>query len=331
MPEFLCLGASQLRVSALGLGSLNFGHDLLGCDERESLRIIKSFLDAGFNFIDTANTYGDGRSEIIVGHAVKNRRDSVVIATKVGLALGPLEGSCGRTALMTACDDSLRRLDTSYIDLYQLHRYDPHTPLEETLEALDALIRQGKIRHWGVCNWTAAQVVDAVRLAEIHNFQPPTSDQLQYSLIYRQIEVELIPTCNKHDVAVIPCSPLCAGVLTGKYQVGREPPAGTRIAAAPERRRLYEQNDTLVRLIVDEASKLGITAAALSFAWLMRRPGIVAPLIGPKTVEQLRQYLDASRLDVPAETLERLSAATKPALYYPHDWYTTVRMPIDID
>ena len=290
MPEYRNLGRSGLSVSRLCLGAMNFGNDTFGCDEETSVEIIQSYLDAGHNFIDTANVYSGTKSETIVGKAVKERRDSVVIATKAAGAVGPgpFDGGTSRKALMKAVEDSLRRLGTDYIDLYQMHRFDPKTPLAETLSTLNDLVRQGKVRYLGVSNWSASQITDAARLTEAHNWEPLISLQPQYSILARDIEVEIIPVCTEFGLGVIPWSPLAGGVLTGKYRRGEEPPTGTRLGAGDGfRRGLTDRNFEIVDIVTEEARKLETTPTALSLAWNLKRPGVVSPIIGPKSVKQL--------------------------------------------
>ena len=187
------LGRSGLRVSPLCLGAMNFGNEQFGCDEKASIAIIEAYLNAGHNFIDTANVYSGTKSETIVGKAVKNRRDAVVIATKAASPLGPgpFDSGSSRKHVIKACEDSLRRLGTEYIDLYQMHRYDETTPLEETLSTLNDLVRQGKVRYIGVSNWTASQIVEACSIIAASGWEPLVSLQPQYSILSRDIEVEI--------------------------------------------------------------------------------------------------------------------------------------------
>ena len=331
---FRNLGRSGLRVSPLCLGTMNFGNENFGCDEKTSTDIIHSFLDAGHNFIDTANVYSDTKSESIVGRAVKGRRDSVVIATKAAAPLGPgpFEGGSSRKALMKAVDDSLGRLDTDYIDLYQMHRYDFDTPIEETLSTLNDLVRAGKVRHIGVSNWAAAHIVDAVRVIESRGWEPIVSLQPQYSILSRDIEVEIVPVCEQFGLGVIPWSPLAGGMLTGKYERGEEPSEDTRFGAPDPRTQamwrglaLRERNYAIVDVVVEEASKLGSTPAELSLAWLLARPSVVAPIIGPKSVKQLEENLAALAVDLPAETVERIDGASQPRYPYPHNFLRMMR------
>jgi aryl-alcohol dehydrogenase-like predicted oxidoreductase len=323
MPEYRNLGRSGLRVSTLCLGAMNFGETTFGCDEETSLDIIQQYLDSGQNFIDTANVYSGTRSEVLVGKGVKGRRDAVVIATKAAgtLGEGPFERGASRKALMAAVEGSLRRLGTDYIDLYQMHRFDPTTPIEETLSTLNDLVRAGKVRYIGVSNWTASQITDAVRLTERHNWEPLISLQPQYNILARDIEVEIAPVCIKFGIGIIPWSPLGGGMLTGKYRAGEEPPTGSRIAVRDVfRRRLVERNFEIVDVVREEAGRLGCSPLELSLAWNLRRPGVVAPIIGPKSVQQLEENLAALDVTLPDETIERIDAASEPVIGYPHNF-----------
>ncbi len=327
------LGRSGLRVSPLCLGAMNFGNEQFGCDETTSIGIIHAYLDAGHNFIDTANVYSATRSETIVGKAVKGRRDAVVIATKAASPLGPgpFESGSSRKHVVKACEDSLRRLGTDYIDLYQMHRYDETTPVEETLSTLNDLVRQGKVRYIGVSNWTAAQIVEACLIIEAKGWEPLVSLQPQYSILTRDIELEILPACRKFGLGVIPWSPLAGGMLTGKYTVGEEPREGTRFAAPGpfqavwRARALNERNQAIVSVVLEEARQLNQSPIALALAWNLARPGVVAPIIGPKSEQQLKDNLAALDVDLPSEVIERIDAVSEPHLPYPHDFMRMAR------
>jgi aryl-alcohol dehydrogenase-like predicted oxidoreductase len=312
---------------------MNFGNEQFGCDEEVSIGIIHAYLDAGHNFIDTANVYSGTKSETIVGKAVKGRRDSVVIATKAASPLGggPFEGGTSRKHLTRACEDSLRRLDTDYIDLYQMHRYDDNTPLEETLSTLSDLVRQGKVRYIGVSNWSASQIAEACTLTAFKGWEPLVSLQPQYSILARDIEVEIVPVCQKFGLGVIPWSPLGGGMLTGKYKKGEEPAEGTRFAAPGpfqqvwRTRALNERNHQIVQVGLEEAGKLDISPIALALAWNLSRPGVVAPIIGPKSTKQLEDNLAALDVTLPEEAVQRINEASEPRYPYPHDFMRMAR------
>lgn len=327
------LGRSGLRVSSLCLGTMNFGNEQFGCDEKSSIGIIHEYLNAGHNFIDTANVYSATKSETIVGKAVKGRRDAVVIATKAASPLGPgpFDSGSSRKHVVKACEDSLRRLDTDYIDLYQMHRYDETTPLEETLSTLNDLVRQGKVRYIGVSNWTASQIVEACSIIVARGWEPLVSLQPQYSILTRDIEVEILPICRKFGLGVIPWSPLAGGMLTGKYKAGEEPQQGTRFAAPGPFQRVWrtralnERNHAIVSVVLEEARKLDIAPIALALAWNLARPGIVSPIIGPKTEGQLKDNLAALDVTLSADVIKRIDAASEPHLPYPHDFMRMAR------
>ncbi len=327
------LGRSGLRVSPLCLGAMNFGNEQFGCDEKSSIGIIHAYLDAGHNFIDTANVYAGTKSESIVGKAVKGRRDGVVVATKAASPLGPgpFESGSSRKHVLKACDDSLRRLDTDYIDLYQMHRYDEATPLDETLSTLNDLVRQGKVRYLGVSNWTASQIVEACGIIAARGWEPLVSLQPQYSILTRDIEVEILPVCQKFGLGVIPWSPLAGGMLTGKYKKNEEPEQGTRFAAPGPFQRVWrtralnERNYAIVAVVLEEAGKLDISPVKLALAWNLGRAGVVAPIIGPKNERQLKDNLAALEVTLRDETVQRINAASEPYLPYPHDFVRMAR------
>jgi aryl-alcohol dehydrogenase-like predicted oxidoreductase len=327
------LGRSGLRVSPLCLGAMNFGNEQFGCDEASSIAIVHAYLDAGHNFIDTANVYAATRSETIVGKAVRGRRDRVVIATKAAspLGSGPFDSGTSRKHLVKACDDSLRRLDTDYIDLYQMHRYDATTPLEETLSTLNDLVRSGKVRYLGVSNWTASQITEACGLTAARGWEPLVSLQPQYNILSRDIEVEIAPVCSRFGLGLIPWSPLAGGMLTGKYTPGEEPQQGTRFAAPGpfqqiwRTRSLSERNHAIVAVVLREAAALGVSPVALSLAWNLSRPNVVAPIIGPRSPAQLADNLAALNVEIPGETVARIDAASEPHLPYPHDFLRMAR------
>jgi aryl-alcohol dehydrogenase-like predicted oxidoreductase len=317
-----------MQVSPLCLGAMNFGNAQFGCDEKTSLAVIHAYLDAGHNFIDTANVYSATQSEVIVGKAVKDRRDAVVIATKAAAPLGPgaFDSGTSRKHLMRAVDDSLKRLATDYVDLYQLHRLDDGTSIEETMTTLNDLVRQGKVRYIGVSNWTASAIAEAAMLAGARGWEPLVSLQPQYSIIARDIEVEIVPVCLKFGLGIIPWSPLGGGMLTGKYRRNEEPGTDMRFGAPGPfqkiwRERLFrERNYAIVDVVLAEARKLGISPIALALAWNLDRPGVVAPIIGPKSLQQLEDNLAALEVVLPEEVIGRIDAASEPAVGYPHDF-----------
>jgi aryl-alcohol dehydrogenase-like predicted oxidoreductase len=256
-----------------------------------------------------------------------------VIATKAASPLGPgpYEGGTSRKHLRRAVEDSLRRLDTDYIDLYQMHRYDENTPLEETLSTLNDFVREGKVRHIGVSNWPASRISEAAIIAQRKGWEPLVSLQPQYSILARDIEVEIVPVCQRFGLGIIPWSPLAGGMLTGKYEKGEEPSEGTRFAAPGpfqqiwRARALSDRNHAIMEVVLDEAGKLDISPIALALSWNLSRPGIVSPIIGPKSVKQLEDNLAALDVTLPAETVERIDAASEPRYPYPHDFLRMAR------
>jgi aryl-alcohol dehydrogenase-like predicted oxidoreductase len=307
------------------LGTANFGTAWgLGVDEAGARPIIAAFLDAGHNFIDTADNYNDGQSEEIVGRAVRGRRDAVVIATKAFKSRGggPNDGGLSRAHLTRALHASLRRLDTDYIDLYQCHKWDPDTPVEETMAALDAFVRAGKVRYLGCSNFTAAQIVEAQWAAARVAGTPLVSLQAQYSLARRDIEAEIVPTCMRHGLGTLAWSPLCGGVLAGKYRPGQDPAPDSRMGrlAAKEAPgvdrwvddQLSERNLGIAAEVGKAAAKLGCTPAAVALAWLRARPGVTSVVIGPRTMAQYEQSVAGFELDLPADLAARLDEASGP-------------------
>ena len=234
--EYWRLGSAGLKVSALGLGTNNFGERM---DEKASVGIVHAALDAGINFIDTANRYGGGHSEEFIGKAVKGRRWQALIGTKFGrnAGKGPNDAGGSRQHIMKAIEASLRRLDTDYIDLYQMHVSDPETPIEETLRALDDLIRQGKVRYIGCSGFRAWELCEALWTARMLNLNSFVSVQPAYNLLEREIEEDLVPLCRRYNVGIIPYHPLAAGFLTGKYRQGEPIPPGTRFPSRRSRSR----------------------------------------------------------------------------------------------
>lgn len=331
--EYRPLGRSGLKVSRICLGAMNFGNTDFGCDEAASIEIIHAFLDGGHNFIDTANVYSIGISETILGKAIKGRRHNVVVATKAGgqMATGPNDVGTSRAHVMRACEDSLRRLDTDYIDLYQMHRYDTSVPLEETLSTLNDLVRLGKVRYIGVSNWNASQIAEAARVIEARGWEPLVSLQPQYSIIARDIEVEIVGVCERFGLGIIPWSPLAGGLLTGKYKRDEKPAEGTRLGGSGpmmeiwKRRLLRDRNYEIVDVVTAEAEQLGVSPIAYSLAWNLAQPGVVAPIIGPKSVQQLEDNVAALDVTIPAESIERVNQASRPNLPYPQNFYVQLR------
>jgi 1-deoxyxylulose-5-phosphate synthase len=301
------LGRSGLNVSAYGLGTNAFGGR---ADEETSIAIIHHAMDHGVNLIDTANVYTDSNSERIIGKATRDRRDRVVLATKCALKVGdgPNDGGASRGHIMREVERSLARLDTDYIDLYQIHTWDEHAPLEETLRALDDLVRAGKVRYAGCSNYAAWQVCRALWTSDRRGFVRYESVQPAYSPADRRIEGELVPCCLAEGVGLIVYFPLAGGVLTGKYKPGSPPPQGSRALTQPQfARRLTEQNLRLAQDMAGLASEIGCTVSQLTLAWVAQRPGITSALVGATRVAQQEENLKAVDLKVPPQILDRVT------------------------
>ncbi len=323
------LGRTGLKVSNLCLGAMTFGNAQWGCDEPTSARIVARFLDAGGNFIDTADVYSAGVSEEFTGRAIRARRQQVVLATKVAgpMGAGPNDLGVSRKHILDAVDASLRRLGTDYIDLYQVHAFDPTTPLDETLRALDACVRAGKVRYVGCSNYSAWQLMKATALAR--ELGTPRFDclQPQYSLVCRTIEREHIPLCLEEGIGVIPWSPLGGGLLTGKFKQGAAAPAGARGAVDPMLRERFvaERNLAIAETVVGVAGALGRSASQVALAWAIGQPAVTSPIFGARTLEQLEDNLGAADLVLPEEARKRLDEASALELVYPYDFHARVR------
>jgi aryl-alcohol dehydrogenase (NADP+) len=296
--EYRKLGRSGLKVSPLCLGAMMFGEQT---DEETARRVVDSAREAGVNFIDTADVYNGGRSEEIVGRAVKADRDRWVIATKAGYPVDPaFPVDLSRKYLMRAVDQSLHRLGTDYIDIYYLHRDDATTPLEETVRALADLVRQGKLRYIGVSNFRAWRLAEVVRLCREAGIDAPAACQPQYNAMNRMVELELLPACEYHGVGVVPYSPLARGVLTAKYAGMDQLPEGSRAARQDRRTLQTELRPESIRLaqqIHAHAQARGSTAAHFALNWVLNNSLVHSVIAGPRTFAQWQDYLQA--LDTP--------------------------------
>jgi aryl-alcohol dehydrogenase-like predicted oxidoreductase len=308
-------------VSRLCLGTMLMGGKT---PVDESHRMLDRFLEAGGTFVDTADTYGDGRSEEVLAPWLAHHRDEVVIATKCRFPVSDPGGQgLAPERIVKACDASLRRMGIDAIDLYQIHAPDPDVPLEATLEALDGLVRAGKVRALGVSNFPAWLLAWAVGLQDRNGWAPFVSLQPQYSLVERSIEVEILPFCRAAGLGVIPWGPLGAGFLSGKYARGEQPPEGSRIADADETleeaydRRAVERNFAVVDAATEIARERGATVPQVALAWLLGTRGVIAPIVGPRTFEQLEDNLGADGLELTAEERARLEAPAPPPPMYP--------------
>jgi aryl-alcohol dehydrogenase-like predicted oxidoreductase len=320
--ELRPLGRTGVQVSKLCLGAMMFGQ-WGNPDHDDSIRIIHAALDAGINFIDTADIYSQGESEEIVAKALAGgRRDDVVLATKffVPMGEGPNTGGVSRRWIMQEVESSLRRLGTDWIDLYQVHRYDTGTDLEETLGALDDLVRQGKVRYIGSSTFPASTMVEAQWVSRERGLQRYVSEQPPYSMLVRGIEADVLPTAQRCGMAVIPWSPLSGGWLTGRYRKGTDIAEPTSAA----RRRLADRYDLTLpanQAKLDAADQLaqladeaGIPLVQLAIAWVARHPAVTSPIIGPRTMEQLEGQLPAADLVLEEALLDRIDEIVAPGV-----------------
>lgn len=320
--RYVRLGTSGVLVSELCLGCMTFGNEV---SEETAHQMIDRFVDAGGIFFDTADSYWAGQSEEILGRRIGARRDDYVIATKATLrfSVDPNAIGASRKHLISSCEASLRRLRTDYVDLYQLHCWDPYTPLEETLSALDDLVRSGKVRYVGVSNYTGWQVVKASLLAELRRYPPLVSLQPQYSLVERSIERDVVPACADRGLGLLPWGPLGGGFLSGKYRRGEDPPSGSRLSKSLDwmeewwTRRAVDRNWAILDAVEDIARDLSKTPAQVALSWLRTRPLVVAPIVGAASLEQLEDNLGAAGWDLDADDVERLTEVSDLPVEYP--------------
>lgn len=311
--EYRHLGRSGLQVSVVGLGCNNFGGRL---DVDRTRAVVDKALDLGINFLDTADVYGGGgKSEQQIGEVLKGRRHDVVLATKFSgkMGEGPMMSGGSRRHIVAALEESLRRLQTDYIDLYQYHFPDPATPIEESLRALDDLVRAGKVRYIGSSNFTGWQVVEAHYLAERHGLTPFISAQNQYNLLERRVERELAPACMKYGVGILPYFPLASGFLTGKYRPGEAAPEGTRLAAAGPmaQRILNEGNYETLQRLEQFAEGRGHTVLELAIGWLASQPHVGSVIAGATRPEQVESNVAAGAWKLSPEELAEVDTITR--------------------
>ncbi len=316
----LPLGRTGIKVSNLCLGAMMFGGKTTAAD---SAAIIDRALDAGLNFIDTANVYNAGRSEEATGDALQRngRRPSVILATKVHGRMGddPNDQGNSRRHIINQCDASLRRLRTDYIDLYQIHRPDPQIPIDETLRALDDLIRAGKVRYIGASTFAAWQLVESLWVARDAHLNRFICEQPPYHILDRRIERELIPMAQTYGFGLIPWSPLAGGMLTGKYRRGEPMPEDSRWAAYQSnpvmRRRWTDSLYDAVEALLPLAAAKGCTLSQFSLAWCMAQPGVTSPIIGPRTMEQLDDNLKAFAVEITDADRKAVDAVVAPGTH----------------
>ena len=305
--QYRQLGSTGLRVSTVGLGTNNFGFRM---DEESSLRVAKFAVDQGINFFDTANMYGRGLSEERIGKALKGIRQDVIIGTKVGLEMGDGTNDRGasRYHIMQQVEDSLRLLQTDYIDLYQIHRPDPNTPIEETLRALDDLVHQGKVRYIGGSNYNGWQTAEAVLKARALGLNEFVTMQPEYNMLNRIIEAELLPFCDKYNIGILPYFPLASGFLTGKYLQGQEAPEGTRLAGNERAKEntLTDKNFSILSKLSKFAEDRGHPMVELAIAWLLAKPAVSSVIAGATKEEQVTANVKASDWDLTESEMEEL-------------------------
>ena len=326
--EYRRLGSSGLFVSAMTLGTMTFGgrgkFGMVGkTDVETATRQVDMCLDAGVNLFDTADMYSDGESEEILGKAIEGRRDRLLLATKARMPVGegPNETGLSRYHLIHQCEESLRRLGTDHIDLYQTHEWDGLTPLEETLEALDTLVKSGKVRYVGCSNLAGWQLMKALGVSEKLGYQRYVSQQIYYSLEARDAEYELVPLALDQECSILVWSPLAGGLLSGKYRRDRDAEEGRHVEGWDEPPvrdpdKLYDTIDALVEI----SEEHGVSAAQVSLAWLLGRPGVASVVVGARTEDQLSDNLAAADLVLSDEERARLDEVSAPALIYPH-WH----------
>jgi len=324
--HYLTLGDSGLRVSPLCLGTMTFGLDWgWGSSEEESFKILRRFVELGGNFLDTANLYTKGHSEAIIGDFINQsgfRRDQLVIATKFFGSLyqgDPNAGGANRKSIYAALDASLRRLKTDYIDLYWMHCWDMLTPIEETMSALDDLVHAGKIRYIGFSDTPAWKTAQAQLIAKFRSWTPLIALQIEYSLIERSVEGELMPMALELGLGVTPWSPLKGGVLTGKFtreNRGKiEPGRGDWVKSV-----LTDHTYSVVDELIAVSKEIGQSPARVALSWIQSRPGVVSSIIGARTIEQLEDNLGALEVKLSAQQIERLNKVSKPKLNFPAEF-----------
>lgn len=308
------LGTSGLQVSILGLGTNAFGGR---ADKETSIRVLHHAADSGINFIDTANVYTGTKSEEIIGEAFEGRRQDVLLATKVGMKRGPGPNDSGssRHHIIRELEGSLRRLRTDYVDLYQIHAFDPKTPLEETLRALDDLVASGKVRYIGASNYSAWQMMKALAISKSEGLNAYVTVQPGYSLADRGVERELVPFCADQGIGIIPYFPLAGGILTGKY-AGGSVPSGSQLEKNPNfAQRMDDERMELGDRVVRIAAEIGTTATALSLAWLMRNPVVSTVIAGATRESQIDDNLQAVELELSDTVLQQLNDASEPFIF----------------
>jgi len=313
--KYYRLGSSGLKVSALGLGTNSFGGR---ADEQASTEIIHTAIENGITFIDTANIYTNTESERIIGQALEGKRHEVVLATKAGLVKGegPNQKGSSRYHLMLELENSLKRLRTDYVDLYQIHTFDPETPLEETLRALDDMVRSGKVRYIGASNYAAWELMKAIGISAKEGLNRYVSTQVSYSLADRTPERELVPFCLDQGVGIIPYFPLAGGILTGKYTSAGQAPEGSRADKEPRFvKMLSPEKLELGQQVSKLAAELGVSASVLSLTWLMHKPAVSSVIVGATSAKQLTDNLQSASLELDEASFAELERLSDPYIH----------------
>ena len=326
------LGNTGLKVSELCMGTMTFGskfHNIGQVDQKSADELMKRALNAGINFFDTANVYSRGESERILGKSLKTlnvRRDSVIIATKVRGAMSdeaakgtgdPNNVGLSRQHIMASCDASLQRLNTDYIDLYQVHGWDLTTPVEETLQALNDLVRMGKVRYIGCSNWAARQIAKALQISKAHDWASFISLQAYYSVAGRDLEHELLPLCREEGLGVLPWSPLSGGFLSGKYRRNKETPEDSRRTGFDFPPIDKEKGYNAVEVMDKIAIQKNASVAQVALAWLLAQDGVTSVIIGAKKMSQLEDNLKSVDVELTDDEIAAISATTQPQKLYP--------------
>jgi aryl-alcohol dehydrogenase-like predicted oxidoreductase len=333
--EYRQLGYTGLRVSALALGTMTFGgrgnFSMVGDVEvDDARRMVDRSLDAGINLIDTADVYSDGRSEEIVGEVIMGRRDQIVLATKVRYAMGNGQNDAGlsRRYLLHACEASLRRLQTDYIDLYQVHERDGLTPMDETLDALDTLVHQGKVRYIGCSNHSAWHVMKALGISERRGLQRYVTQQIYYSLLDREAEYELVPLAIDNQMGILIWSPLAGGLLSGKNRRNKDRPEGARQTTSWGEPPVYDEDRMydIIETLTEVASARGKSPAQTALAYLLGRPAVTSVIIGARTEEQLIDNLGSAEWMLTEDERAKLDRVSAPRLIYPY-WHQAKTAP----
>jgi aryl-alcohol dehydrogenase-like predicted oxidoreductase len=330
LDTYRLLGRSGLRVSPLALGTMTFGADWgWGSEKDEARQIFDAYLDRGGNFVDTANKYTDGTSEQLIGEFAAGIRERLVIATKYTLLMRPGDPNSGgnhRKSMVQSVEASLQRLNTDYIDLLYLHVWDSTTPVEEILRAMDDLVRAGKVLYFGISDTPAWQVARMQAIADLRGWSPLVALQIEYSLIERTVERDLVPMAAEMGLGVIPWSPLGSGVLTGKYTradlqlgSGSGNVSGTRKNVAAAAGSLTERGLAIADVVKDVATEIGVTPAQVALAWTLRNPAVTSPIIGARTPAQLADNLGALDVRLADEQVAALEKASAIELGFPHD------------